>query len=111
MDTLSRRRFLQASGAMVASGALTGVGILPKAVFAAEPVKLGLLHSLTGTIAIAEAALVDAENLAIEEINSAGGVMGRKIEPIVEKFPMSKINEAITHLREGKARYRIVMQA
>ncbi|WP_084688701.1 urea ABC transporter substrate-binding protein [Paraburkholderia oxyphila] len=84
MDTLSRRKFLQASGAMVASGALTGVGILPKAVFAAEPVKLGLLHSLTGTIAIAEAALVDAENLAIEEINAAGGVLGRKIDPIVE---------------------------
>jgi urea transport system substrate-binding protein len=85
MNTLSRRKFLQASGAMVASGAFAGAGVLPRAAFAAnEPVKLGLLHSLTGTIAIAEASLVDAENLAIDEINAAGGVLGRKIDPIVE---------------------------
>ncbi|WP_084688780.1 urea ABC transporter substrate-binding protein [Paraburkholderia oxyphila] len=85
MNTINRRRFLQASGAMVASSAFAGAaGVLPKTAFAAEPVKLGLLHSLTGTIAIAEAALVDAENLAIEEINAAGGVLGRRIDPIVE---------------------------
>lgn len=51
---------------------------------AADEVKIGLLHSLSGTIAIAEAAIVDAEQLAIEEINKAGGVMGRKIVPVVE---------------------------
>ena len=33
-----------------------------------------------------------------------------KIEPITEKFPMSKVNEAIAHLRAGKARYRIVLE-
>lgn len=51
---------------------------------AQETVKLGLLHSLSGTIAIAEASLVDAEKMAIEEINASGGVLGRKIEVVVE---------------------------
>ena len=51
---------------------------------AADTVKVGILHSLTGTIAIAEKSVVDAEKLAIEEINKSGGVMGTKIEPVVE---------------------------
>ena len=33
------------------------------------------------------------------------------IAPQVEVFPMRRINEAIAHLREGKARYRVVLQA
>src|SRR5258708_12483106 len=43
-----------------------------------------MLHSLTGTIAIAEASVVDGENLAIEEIHAGGGVMGKKLEVVVE---------------------------
>ena len=49
-----------------------------------EPIKVGILHSLSGTMAISEKSVVDAEQLAIEEINNAGGVLGRKIEAIVE---------------------------
>jgi urea transport system substrate-binding protein len=52
-------------------------------------VKVGILHSLTGTMAISETSLKDAELLAIEEINAAGGVLGKKIVPIVED-PESK---------------------
>jgi len=33
-----------------------------------------------------------------------------KIETVTEKFPMSKINDAFTHLENGKARYRIVLE-
>jgi urea transport system substrate-binding protein len=81
---LRRRDFLKGSAAAgaasVAAGALGGSSNS----VAAEPVKVGILHSLTGTIAIAEASVVDAEKLAIEEINAKGGVMGRKIEPIIE---------------------------
>jgi urea transport system substrate-binding protein len=51
---------------------------------AGETVKVGILHSLSGTMAISEVAVRDAELLAIEEINAAGGVLGRQIEPIVE---------------------------
>ena len=47
-------------------------------------IKIGVVHSLSGTMAISETAVRDATLLAIEEINAAGGVMGRKLEPIVE---------------------------
>jgi urea transport system substrate-binding protein len=48
------------------------------------PVKVGVLHSLTGTMAISEVTVKNAELLAIEEINAAGGVLGRQIEPVIE---------------------------
>lgn len=51
---------------------------------AAETVKVGIIHSLTGTMAMSEASVVDAEKLAIDEINASGGVLGKTIEPIVE---------------------------
>lgn len=51
---------------------------------AGDTIKIGILHSLSGTMAISEKSVVDAENLAIEEINAAGGVLGKKIEAITE---------------------------
>ncbi len=47
------------------------------------PIKVGVLHSLSGTMAISEVSVKDATLLAIEEINANGGIDGRKIEPIV----------------------------
>ncbi len=47
-------------------------------------VKVGILHSVTGTMAISETGSVQAEKLAIEQINAMGGVLGRKIEYIQE---------------------------
>jgi urea transport system substrate-binding protein len=47
-------------------------------------VKVGILHSLTGTMAISESSLKDVELMAIEEINKAGGVLGKQIEAVVE---------------------------
>lgn len=49
-----------------------------------ETVKVGLLHSLSGTMAISETSVRDAELLAIEEINAAGGVLGKQIEAVEE---------------------------
>lgn len=49
-----------------------------------ETVKVGLLHSLTGSMAISEKSVRDAEVLAIEEINAAGGVLGKQIEFVEE---------------------------
>jgi len=57
---------------------------LTSQVQAAETVKVGIIHSLTGTMAMSEASVVDAEKLAIDEINASGGVLGKTIEPIVE---------------------------
>jgi urea transport system substrate-binding protein len=47
------------------------------------PVKIGILHSLSGTMAISETSLKDVALMTIEEINSQGGVLGRKLEPVV----------------------------
>jgi urea transport system substrate-binding protein len=49
-----------------------------------DTIKVGILHSLSGTMSISEKSVVDAEQLAIKEINDAGGVLGKKIEAIVE---------------------------
>ncbi len=46
-------------------------------------VRLGILHALTGPMAISEKPMAEAELLAIEEINAAGGVLGRKVEAVV----------------------------
>jgi urea transport system substrate-binding protein len=51
---------------------------------AGDSVKVGVLQSLSGTMAISEVTVKNAEMLAIEEINAAGGVSGKKIEPVVE---------------------------
>jgi urea transport system substrate-binding protein len=48
-----------------------------------KTVKVGVLHSLSGTMAISETVLKDTVLMAIEEINAKGGVMGAKIEPVI----------------------------
>src|SRR5690554_4372089 len=65
---------------------LVGIALLPfgcgrKA--AAPPIRVGILHSLSGTMAISETAVVDATKLAIEEINASGGLLGRPVEAVV----------------------------
>lgn len=49
-----------------------------------DTVQVGILHSVTGTMAISETGSVEAEKLAIEQINAMGGVLGRQIEIIQE---------------------------
>ncbi|WP_246090685.1 urea ABC transporter substrate-binding protein [Nonomuraea deserti] len=50
----------------------------------ANEIKVGILHSLSGTMAISEVTVRDAELLAVEEINKAGGVLGKQLVPVVE---------------------------
>src|SRR5690242_21286588 len=89
-----RRKLLQG---MVA---LPAISLLPRTSFADVPattkvnttglavtdteVTVGILHSVTGTMAISETGSVEAEKLAIEQINAQGGVLGRKIKFIQE---------------------------
>ncbi|RXZ83881.1 urea ABC transporter substrate-binding protein [Paenibacillaceae bacterium] len=49
-----------------------------------DTIKVGVLHSLSGTMAISEVSVKDAEMMAIEEINASGGVLGKQLEPVVE---------------------------
>lgn len=49
-----------------------------------DTIKVGILHSLSGTMAISETSVRDAELLAIKEINEKGGVLGKQIEAVIE---------------------------
>ncbi|MCE4537019.1 urea ABC transporter substrate-binding protein [Pelomonas sp. P7] len=53
------------------------------AAFAADTIKVGVLHSLSGTMAISETVLKDTVLMAIDEINAKGGLLGKKLEPVV----------------------------
>ena len=63
-----------------APGGAPPVGPVP----AGAPVRIGVLHSRTGTMAISERGVIDAVLLAVEEVNARGGVLGRPLEPVVE---------------------------
>ena len=87
---LKRRSFLK--GSAVAAG--TATWTLTQAPYhfvrniaqaqEGPTIKVGILHSLSGTIAIIERSLHNAELLAIEEINANGGVLGKPLEPVIE---------------------------
>jgi urea transport system substrate-binding protein len=62
--------------------ALTTLG-LSSVAFAQGTIKVGILHSLSGTMAISETVLKDVALMAIDEINAKGGVLGKKLEPVV----------------------------
>ena len=73
----NRRNFIKAT---VLSAALASIGMTAHA---ADTIKVGVLHSLSGTMAISETALKETVLMTIDEINKAGGVMGKKLEPVV----------------------------
>jgi urea transport system substrate-binding protein len=52
-------------------------------VAAADTIKVGILHSLSGTMAISETTLKDVMLMLIEEQNKKGGLLGKKLEPVV----------------------------
>ncbi len=63
--------------------ALAALTLSGATAFAQDTVKVGVLHSLSGTMAISETSLRDVLLFTFDEINAAGGVMGKKIEPVV----------------------------
>jgi urea transport system substrate-binding protein len=69
---------------LAASVALAAAGVTSFSALAQQKtVKVGVLHSLSGTMAISETVLKDVALMAFDEINAKGGVLGMKIEPVV----------------------------
>ena len=77
---MKRRGFFKTAAI---AGVMMAAGIVGQAAHAADTIKVGILHSLSGTMAISETTLKDTALMAIEEINAKGGVLGRKLEPVV----------------------------
>src|SRR5579871_6218883 len=75
--TLTRRRLLSS-----ATGVAAGL-MAPRLAVAADTIKVGILHSLSGTMAISETTLRDVMLMLIDEQNKKGGVLGKKLEAVV----------------------------
>src|SRR5450631_1107819 len=75
---LSRRRWLAAT-----AGLVLGLATLTTARAADDTIKVGVLHSLSGTMAISETTLKDTVLFMIDEQNKKGGVLGKKLEAVV----------------------------
>lgn len=76
---MNRKEFLKSMlGLAIGASAMLGVTAQ-----AADTIKVGILHSLSGTMAISETALKNTALMTIEEINAKGGVLGKKLEPVV----------------------------
>src|SRR6266571_5738367 len=76
--TLSRRRWLAAT-----AGLVLGLAAFSNAKAADDTIKVGVLHSLSGTMAISETTLKDTILFLIDEQNKKGGVLGKKLEAVV----------------------------
>ena len=69
-----------AVGAVVSSLAFSGTAAMAQAT---DTIKVGILHSLSGTMAISETALKDVMLYLIDEQNKAGGLLGKQLEPVI----------------------------
>jgi len=77
---MQRRNFIKATAVTLAFAA---AGFASAPAIAADTIKVGILHSLSGTMAISETALKETALMTIAEINAKGGVMGKQLEPVV----------------------------
>jgi urea transport system substrate-binding protein len=73
---------IRRAGLKTLAAALVTAGLCSP-VLAQNTIKVGVLHSLSGTMAISETVLKDPVLMAIDEINAKGGVLGKKLEPVV----------------------------
>jgi len=70
--------------AVALAGILAGGALISQAAMAAsDTIKVGILHSLSGTMAISETTLKDVMLMLIDEQNKKGGLLGKKLEPVV----------------------------
>ena len=77
---ISRRSAVQSLSAVALGVAGLALSTMAQA---ADTIKVGVLHSLSGTMAISETVLKDTVLMAIDEINAKGGLLGKKLEPVV----------------------------
>ncbi len=79
--TFTRRQATRSLTALAAAAATMGFATIAGA--ADDTIKVGVLHSLSGTMAISETVLKDTVLMTIDEINAKGGVLGKKLEAVI----------------------------
>ncbi|MCX9156338.1 urea ABC transporter substrate-binding protein [Niveibacterium sp. 24ML] len=79
--TVAMRKRLVLLAILLAALLLAGALVLRQR--DAAPIRVGVLHALSGTMAASEAPLVDAVRMAVDEINAEGGLLGRSVELVV----------------------------
>ncbi len=77
------KRWLTGLILLVLAGMVAAWFIVPVLGRVETPIRVGILHSQTGPTAISEKSMVDAEVLALEEINAEGGLVGRRVEWVI----------------------------
>ena len=76
--------YMRTTGRLLSAAALTAmISFASGARAEDETIKIGILHSLSGTMAISETTLKDAMLMLIDEQNKKGGVLGKKLEAVV----------------------------
>ncbi|WP_440876791.1 urea ABC transporter substrate-binding protein [Thalassotalea sp. PLHSN55] len=68
---------------IIAASSIIASSLVVQMAYAADTIKVGVLHSLSGTMAISETTLKDTVLMMIEEQNKAGGLLGKQLEPVV----------------------------
>ena len=77
---MQRRQFIKAG---ILSVSILTASVISLSASAADTIKVGILHSLSGTMAISETALKETALMTIADINAKGGVMGKQLEAVV----------------------------
>ena len=76
------KRFGKLARHLAVFGAAVGL-MMTTAVQAADTIKVGVLHSLSGTMAISETTLKDTVLMLVDDLNKKGGLLGKKVEAVV----------------------------
>ncbi len=105
MARITRRTFLKATGVAGGAAAITGFPYINRVALGQQPVKWGSMHSFTGPYAMEAIDQRAGVEVAIDEINAEGGVLGRKVEMVVrdtESNPAATKRKAVELLESEK---------
>ena len=101
LQSYQRRLFLQRSSALAGMVALGGGSYIlnPKGAWAADPIKVGIATDLTGAIGYAGVPNANVAKMVVEEINAAGGLLGRPLQIFLEDTASNE-QLAVTRVRK-----------
>ena len=104
--TIDRRKFLRTTAATAA--ALTGGALLSSRGEAADPIKVASIHDLSGGLDIYGKPMVDALTLAVEETNTAGGLLGQQVK-LISYDPQSNMQLYTQYAQDAALKEKVAV--